>query len=132
MPRFSTRRHAWRPTYPTGWRRRLLLAAGVVTLALVAWTQGAPPAAAAENPVPAWATHGIPLSAAEADWLRAHPRVRLVGDPAWPPCSFVDAQGHYHGSDLDIVRLAGRRLGLTFEEVPRHLLGRCPAETLRR
>ena len=91
-----------------------------IVLALAAASPRPASAAGEDPPLPpsAWQTHGIPLSAEEADWLRAHPRVRLVGDPAWPPCSFVDAQGRYHGSDLDVVRLAGRRLGLTFEEVP--------------
>ncbi len=61
---------------------------------------------------------GIPLTTEEAVWLREHPRVRLVADPAWEPFTFLNAEHRYTGADVEVLRLAGRRLGITFEDVP--------------
>lgn len=35
------------------------------------------------------------LSAAEREWLRAHPVVKFGADPDWAPFEFIDTQGNY-------------------------------------
>ena len=63
-------------------------------------------------------TYGIHLTAEEAGWLRGHPHVRLVADPAWEPFTSLNAEHRYEGADVEVLRLAGQRLGITFEDVP--------------
>ncbi len=62
--------------------------------------------------------YGIRLTNEEAVWLREHPRVRLVADPAWAPFTSLNAEHRYEGADVEVLRLAGQRLGITFEDIP--------------
>ena len=72
----------------------------------------------AQAPAPAWETHGIPLTPEEASWLREHPRIRLVADPAWEPFTFLNDDHRYAGADVEVLRLAVQRLGIVLEDVP--------------
>lgn len=60
----------------------------------------------------------IVLTAAEQEWLRAHPSIRIGVDLDWKPVEFVDAEGRHSGMSGDYVALLSRRLGLTMEIVP--------------
>ena len=70
------------------------------------------------QPAPAAETHGIQLTPEEATWLHDHPRVRLVADPAWGPFTILNKDHRYEGADVEVLRLAGQRLGITFDDVP--------------
>ncbi len=57
------------------------------------------------------------LTVEERAWLSAHPVIRVVQDPGWPPIEFSDEQGNPSGMTRDYLDLIERRLGLTFEQV---------------
>jgi len=59
----------------------------------------------------------IVLTAHERAWLRAHPVIRVVQDPGWPPIEYADAQGRPIGITEDYVRLVEQRLGIRLERV---------------
>lgn len=59
----------------------------------------------------------VQLTDAERAWLRDHPVIRVVQDPAWPPVEFADEQGRPSGTSEDYVRLIEQRLGIRFERV---------------
>lgn len=59
----------------------------------------------------------LPLTPAEAEWIRAHPVVRVGFSPAYPPYSFPDDSGKMQGIDLEYLDLIARRTGLRFEPV---------------
>jgi len=52
----------------------------------------------------------IGLTAAEREWLNAHPVIRLGIDRAWPPYEFIDPQGVYSGLGAAFVRRIGEIL----------------------
>lgn len=70
--------------------------------------------ASAQSP---WQEFGITLTPAEEAWLKAHPVVKVSGDPAWPPFSFYNAQGRNDGIDADLLALFEGRLGIRFESI---------------
>ncbi|WP_044891544.1 ATP-binding protein [Opitutus terrae] len=57
----------------------------------------------------------LTFTAAEVEWIAAHPVVRVGLDPSWPPFSSVDARGNCVGIDVDLLKRLGRQLGITFE-----------------
>ncbi|MBI2383443.1 MAG: transporter substrate-binding domain-containing protein [Gammaproteobacteria bacterium] len=61
----------------------------------------------------------LDLTAAEREWLAAHPAVRLGIEPEWAPIEFLDEQGRYSGMIADYVALLGGRIGLRMEPAHR-------------
>ncbi|WP_395007257.1 PAS domain S-box protein [Undibacterium sp.] len=57
------------------------------------------------------------LTEQERDWLRAHPVIRVVQDPNWPPIEFADERGNPSGMTKDYLSLIEQRLGQKFEPV---------------
>jgi hypothetical protein len=57
------------------------------------------------------------LTAEERAWLRAHPVIRVVQDPGWPPVEFVNEQGEYVGMAGDYLALIEQVLDVKFERV---------------
>jgi len=51
------------------------------------------------------------LTLADKDWLRAHPRIRIGINSAWPPMDFVDSVGNRQGIGVDFIRALNKRLG---------------------
>ena len=60
----------------------------------------------------------VNLTAAERDWLVAHPTIRLGVDPAYPPFEFIGTSGAYHGMAADYVKLIEDRLGIELQVLP--------------
>jgi len=60
----------------------------------------------------------IELSAAEREWVDAHPVVRVGMDPAWPPFSLTK-EGVCVGIDPDLLKRVGEKIGVRFELVTR-------------
>lgn len=56
----------------------------------------------------------LELSAAEREWVDAHPVVRVGVDPGWPPFS-VMREGGCAGIDPDLLKRIGSKLGVRFE-----------------
>ena len=54
----------------------------------------------------------VPLTKAEKAWLRQHPTIRIGVDPAYPPYSFINPDGHYQGVALDFIHMIGSHLGI--------------------
>jgi len=80
-------------------------------LALASASESAPPVGE-----PGWATSH--LSAAEQQWLRTHPRIRLASDINWPPFEYFDERGEYRGIAADYMALIESRLGIEFVRSP--------------
>lgn len=57
------------------------------------------------------------LSQAERGWLQAHPDIRVVVLPDYPPISFLDAQGKPVGLEQDYLDLLEQRLNVRFKKV---------------
>ena len=57
------------------------------------------------------------LTEQERAWLRAHPVIRVVQDPNWPPIEFADEHGNPTGMTKDYLTLIEQRLGQKFEPV---------------
>jgi PAS domain S-box-containing protein len=57
------------------------------------------------------------LTEAERGWIRAHPLIRVVQDPGWPPVEFEDARGRPSGMSADYLVLVERKLGIKLERV---------------
>ena len=57
------------------------------------------------------------LSEQERAWLRAHPVIRVVQDPGWPPVEFTNERGEPSGMYRDYLSLVEQRLGVKFELV---------------
>lgn len=66
---------------------------------------------------PAWADSLVDLTAAEREWLKSHPVIRLGVDPKWPPFEYIE-RGRYKGLGADYTRLISDRLGIRMEVVP--------------
>jgi hypothetical protein len=62
-------------------------------------------------------TSTISLTEEERAWLRAHPVIRVVQDPGWPPVEFVDEHGQPSGMTGDYLTLIERRVGVSFQRV---------------
>jgi len=57
------------------------------------------------------------LTEQERAWLRAHPVIRVVQDPNWPPIEFADERGNPTGMTKDYLTLIEQRLGQKFAPV---------------
>lgn len=68
-------------------------------------------------PVHAQNTLGIPLTAEEKLWLKAHPVIRVGMDADYPPYSFVAFDGSYQGVAPDFFDRIGGMLGVRFDIV---------------
>jgi signal transduction histidine kinase len=57
------------------------------------------------------------LSPAQLDWIRAHPVVRVSGDPDWPPFSMRNRNGQITGLDVELIGDLAATVGLKVEWV---------------
>lgn len=57
----------------------------------------------------------LQLSAAEEQWLRQHPLLRVVIDETAAPVSYFDAAGQFRGITADLLEMLRLRTGLHFE-----------------
>ncbi|MFT5366962.1 MAG: two-component system sensor histidine kinase/response regulator [Candidatus Latescibacterota bacterium] len=55
----------------------------------------------------------IELTQAEKEWLVAHPTIRMVPDPNYPPFEYYDGDGKHRGIAADYLDLALQNIGLT-------------------
>lgn len=51
---------------------------------------------------------------AEAQWLKAHPVIRVGIDPNWQPIDFVDHNGEFSGIAAQLIQYLSRKTGLEF------------------
>ncbi|MBI4665379.1 MAG: transporter substrate-binding domain-containing protein [Nitrospinae bacterium] len=56
-----------------------------------------------------------PLTAAEREWLRAHPVLRLGGVPSWDPIMMLDSSGKLSGIASEYKALIENKLGVKLE-----------------
>ncbi len=63
------------------------------------------------------APHPGLLTPQEADWLAAHPVIRLAPTPDYQPIEFFNDAGHYSGITADCFKLIEQRLGCRFTVV---------------
>jgi two-component system, sensor histidine kinase and response regulator len=64
------------------------------------------------------ATPAVKFSAEELEWLKAHPVLRLSGDPDWLPIEAFTADGEYQGIVPDYLKLIEKHSGIHFTVVP--------------
>jgi diguanylate cyclase (GGDEF)-like protein/PAS domain S-box-containing protein len=57
------------------------------------------------------------LTEEEKQWLLAHPVIRVVQDPAWPPIEFTDDTGVPSGMSADYLALLESQLGIQFDRI---------------
>lgn len=57
------------------------------------------------------------LTAAEIDWLKAHPVLKMGIDRAFIPYEWLDENGRYQGMSADIIELISQRLQIAIEPV---------------
>ncbi|GFE59426.1 PAS domain S-box protein [Geobacter sp. AOG2] len=62
-------------------------------------------------------TSTVPLTDAELQWLKNHPRITLAPDPDFKPIEFFDKNGAYQGAAADIIRILEKKLGVTITVV---------------
>jgi signal transduction histidine kinase len=60
-------------------------------------------------------TEDLELTAAERDWLRAHPTIRVAFNPAWAPVEFLDDHGIPRGLSADYLQKIGALAGVRFD-----------------
>ncbi|HKZ08736.1 MAG TPA: transporter substrate-binding domain-containing protein [Methylomirabilota bacterium] len=60
----------------------------------------------------------VSLTAAERDWIREHPKIRLGVRPNQQPLESLDSSGRYSGIAADYAALLRERLGIEFEAKP--------------
>lgn len=56
----------------------------------------------------------VELTAAEREWLRNHPVIRVACDPDWAPIEYIDAGGRFRGIAQEYLQLVERMLGVRF------------------
>jgi|GEM_PF-758252 len=59
----------------------------------------------------------ISLTEEERLWLRAHPVIRVVQDPSWPPIEYIDKSGNQAGITSDYLSLIEQRLDIKFVRI---------------
>ena len=84
------------------------------------------------QPGSAFAHPPLALTAAEQQWLAAHPRIRVGVLADWPPMNFVDHQGTPRGIGADLAAALNRQLGGVLELVPGPLSHNCEQVVLGR
>ncbi|WP_328311795.1 transporter substrate-binding domain-containing protein [Pseudomonas guariconensis] len=60
----------------------------------------------------------LQLSGVEERWLQENSRITVLADEQLLPLSYRDANGHWRGLSLDVLRLISRRTGLHFDVKP--------------
>ena len=60
----------------------------------------------------------VTLTEKERAWLKAHPTIRLSGDPHWLPFETFTPEGEYHGIVPDYLQLIEKYSGIEFKVVP--------------
>ncbi|MBC7623748.1 MAG: PAS domain-containing protein [Aeromicrobium sp.] len=90
--------------------RRVLASASVAGLCLLCLT-------AADSTSTGSSAFLASLTAEEREWLHAHPVIRVVQDPNWPPIEFADKSGNPTGMTKDYLTLIEQRLGQKFKPV---------------
>lgn len=63
------------------------------------------------------ASESVALTAAERQWIEAHPQLRLGIDPEFAPFEIVGPDGSYQGMAADVVALLNQRLGVNMKVV---------------
>ncbi|MBT7951174.1 MAG: transporter substrate-binding domain-containing protein [Gammaproteobacteria bacterium] len=58
-------------------------------------------------------TQSIKLNAEEQAWIKAHPVLRVGGQPTWPPFEYLGSDGQLQGFTYDYLQLIAERAGLT-------------------
>ena len=69
-------------------------------------------------PLSVLAQSPLNLTAAEQDWLKNHPKIKIGMMNAWPPLNFVDKAGQPQGIGVDYVAVLNKRLNNAIELVP--------------
>ena len=62
--------------------------------------------------------NAVTLTEKERAWLKAHPVIRLSGDPHWLPFETFTPEGEYHGIVPDYLQLIEKYSGMQFKVVP--------------
>lgn len=60
----------------------------------------------------------IKMTPAEEQWLQENPVLRLTGDPAWAPMTYLNDKGKYSGIVPEYFELIREKSGLGFEYIP--------------
>ncbi len=60
----------------------------------------------------------IHLSEDEREWLNAHPLLRIVVDPSFPPIDFKNEKNEHEGISADYLKIFAEKLGVSFEIIP--------------
>jgi polar amino acid transport system substrate-binding protein len=66
-------------------------------------------AEATTRPVPG--QEQLSLTPEEQTWLDEHPSIVFGGAWAWPPFNFFSANGHYHGYNVDLIKIINAAIG---------------------
>lgn len=59
----------------------------------------------------------IPFSHEEEEWLKKHPKVRVLINPNYPPFTLVDSDGELRGIMADLLNIIQLQTGLEFQPV---------------
>jgi ABC-type amino acid transport substrate-binding protein len=103
-----------KPKAWTLWRILLSLLPAFILLPLW-WVQGAQDPSSSETLKSDYQLNS--LTEKERTWLRDHPVIRVVQDPAWPPVEFIDKHGKSSGMTRDYLDLIEKKIGITFQQV---------------
>ncbi len=60
----------------------------------------------------------VNLNQVEREWIERHRQLRVAIDPKFAPYEFQDVLGRHQGVSADYLKLLGRKLGLSFIQVP--------------
>jgi len=66
------------------------------------------------SPLYAEAAKPLDLTAAEKEWIDAHPQITVGGGVEWAPFNFVNDEDKYDGIANDYLKLIGKKTGLNF------------------
>lgn len=59
----------------------------------------------------------IPFSREEEEWLKKHPKIRVLINPNYPPFTLVDSDGELRGIMADLLNIIQLQTGLEFQPV---------------
>lgn len=59
--------------------------------------------------------HIVNFTAAEKNWLAAHPVIKVALDPDWAPIEYLDGSGDFKGISIDYLNVISQILDLRFE-----------------
>jgi len=72
----------------------------------------------------------LALSSQELRWIKENPVVQVGIDPTQAPYTFVDSGGEFSGMYADLLKVIGRRTGLSFRIQPRESIPALEADLL--